>query len=279
MEVKKVCRTGAAAEYNMSMNEKEKSSWIKLLGDIIEEEVAKEDGMADMELVEKCEELISALIGDRYNISEEELKSKICQITSNTGKAEGQKTSYSRRNLRKIFARAAAVVLSVILLMGIGVSAACLINPMLLDGIRDVLGGKDGDVIESGSITFIRNDQSVVYENTKDFISSNSLDILFFDDLPDGLNIEEIRVIGDGMFPILVIFNDKELSFVISELNGLDESGYYEENNVIESNGRRIVISNKTSVNVAIYIENGYIYQFTVPDKYNVLELFEYLWE
>jgi len=171
------------------------------------------------------------------------------------------------------------VVLSVILLMGIGVSAACLINPMLLDGIRDVLGGKDGDVIESGSITFIRNDQSVVYENTKDFISSNSLDILFFDDLPDGLNIEEIRVIGDGMFPILVIFNDKELSFVISELNGLDESGYYEENNVIESNGRRIVISNKTSVNVAIYIENGYIYQFTVPDKYNVLELFEYLWE
>ena len=275
MEVKKVCRTGAAAEYNMSMNEKEKSSWIKLLGDIIEEEVAKEDGMADMELVEKCEELISALIGDRYNISEEELKSKICQITSNTGKAEGQKTSYSRRNLRKIFARAAAVVLSVILLMGIGVSAACLINPMLLDGIRDVLGGKGGDVIESDGITFIHNGKMEVYNTPEEFVTANSLNILFFDELPEGLEIKEIRTMGVEMFPIKVIFNNNTISLRIFKVNESEKAGYIENNEVIDINDYKIYISNKDDIFVGSYLESGYIYQFTSANKENIIKLYE----
>jgi len=164
----------------MSMNKEQKSSWIRLLGEIISDEVTKKDGHTDMELVNKCSEIIDQLMGDDYNSTEDEIKEIIAQITSADRSSESAVESRPRRNLRKIFVRLAAVVLSAVVLMGVGVSAACLIDPMILEGIRTVISGDEGDVVEQGGFTFEHSGKTVMYNTYKDFLIGTSLDILFF---------------------------------------------------------------------------------------------------
>jgi len=261
----------------MSMNKEQKSSWIRLLGEIISDEVTKKDGHTDMELVNKCSEIIDQLMGDDYNSTEDEIKEIIAQITSADRSSESAVESRPRRNLRKIFVRLAAVVLSAVVLMGVGVSAACLIDPMILEGIRTVISGNEGEKVKKENITYINEGVLKSYETIDEFLDDMSLDILFFRDLPEDIIIKEIISSGNNIFPLNIVFDDKRINFCILKSDVSIEEKTDNNSELFKTGEYSYIIKYIDNNYFGVLSHNGYLYQSVSLEKDLIISLFEYL--
>ena len=247
------------------MTEKEKleSSLIRLLGDIISEEVQKPDDQADMKLIDECEQMLAVLMDGKYDLSEEQIKENIQVIKNKTV----LKQDHTSRRSRRAIPRVAAILCALFIMLSIGVTAVSIVNPEVVETLLEVLKLHEGDSLKQDGITFTRGGKVMEYSSVDEMLNEISVDILFFKDLPDNKRIERVTADGDGIFPIHVFFNDSNMWCYIYKHAGLDASERAEGNEVIQSGDRTYFISDKDEYYIGSYFHKELVYQISYPKK------------
>ena len=178
-----------------------KKRTIKLLGEIISSESAKPDDEADFALIEECENLLCELLDADISLSEEDIEARIKKITQKNSKILFGKT---KKRISRVVAIACA---SIVLCIGVG-AAACMIDPKILDGIRTILKYNVGESIDIDGITFTNGGKVKEYKTIDELLADNQIDIMYPHELPEGVYIEDVYVSEEGLFPIVIVFND-----------------------------------------------------------------------
>ena len=178
-----------------------KKRTIKLLGEIISSESAKPDDEADFALIEECENLLCELLDADISLSEEDIDARIKKITQKNSKILFGKT---KKRISRVVAIACA---SIALCIGVG-AAACMIDPKILDGIRTILKYNVGESIDIDGITFTNGGKVKEYKTIDELLADNQIDIMYPHELPEGVYIEDVYVSEEGLFPIVIVFND-----------------------------------------------------------------------
>ncbi len=125
---------------------------VKLLGDLINEEVAKPDGQADMDFVMECDALLSGILDEKFPLTDEEIAARLIKLKIKTEKPK------NRPNLGRISRRIAVCAASFMLAL-LGVYGAYSGVPEVKDWVDCRLSqnenepSKKPDLLEITSIT------------------------------------------------------------------------------------------------------------------------------
>ena len=191
------------------MTREELVIWLR---DAISEETQKQEDQIDYEFVNECMALLSELITDKYNLSEEEIKAQARRITSANPKNNIKKVELVDKRPIKlkrlaIFAIAAAVFIC-------GALTVFAVSPAFRNMVMSVLGMNVGDSIEHNGITYINSGEGKVYADIAELVEKEGLDIMYPHELPDGVEITKL-VMFENEDKLYINFNETEISIII----------------------------------------------------------------
>lgn len=146
------------------------------------------------------------LIGVNH-ITEEEAAKKAARLKSESNKRE-KKVLKPRRLIRVLVAAA------IVMCMSVTVLAIPQLRVMILQALKlDV-----GETIYDGEISYTHGGKSNYYSSIDELISENSLDILSFNSLPDGISISSVYYLNDSDITVIT-FTDPTINFQILHNN------------------------------------------------------------
>lgn len=212
------------------MTREELVIWLR---DAISEETQKPEDQIDYEFVNECMALLSELITDKYNLSEEEIKAQARRITSANPKNSIKKVELVDKRPIKlkrlaIFAIAAAVFIC-------GALTVFAVSPAFRNMVMSVLGMDVGDSIEQNGVTYINSGEGKVYADIAELVEKEGLDIMYPHELPEGVEITKVTYFPDED-SLFINFVDTTISITI-QFNVTDFDDYRNTEDVIVYNG------------------------------------------
>ncbi len=244
----------------------------KWLGDIISEQMKKDDSDINWELVNECESYLAELYSDAV-IDKEHMAQKIAKIK---GKFCATETPKKQRTLRMRRAVAAALISAVILC---GVVAAYALVPSFRNMVYYVLNLDKGSSVHDGGVTYTYNGKVVDYETVDELIEKESLDILYPHNLPDELKIKRILAYSKeetnrysiafvDFLASIEITSEKENTLIISE----NSEVYQNENGIVS------YIQSYNGTFTAVTIHDGYVYYVTAYSEEHLTMIIDNLY-
>lgn len=184
------------------MDNKEKM--IRWLLDAIDTEIAKPDEEADMALVEECTALLGELNGDVCTLSKRELEKRCRAIT-------GEDVSVTRKGpkIRVRVVAALAACMAVFMVM-----SSCGYLPPINVILQTLFASDVGKDVEVHEVKYTFKGMIKRYDNLSSLISTEDLDILLPNDLPNNIFITNILK-DDNSGKIIITFNDINISFQV----------------------------------------------------------------
>lgn len=190
----------------MDSNKMTRAEMIEWLGNAISAETEKTFEDIDYDFVDECGQLLDELIGVNH-ITEEEAAKKAARLKSESNKRE-KKVLKPRRLIRVLVAAAIVMCMSVTVLA----------IPQLRVMISQALKLDVGETIYDGEISYTHGGKSNYYSSIDELISENSLDILSFNSLPDGISISSVYYLNDSDITVIT-FTDPTINFQILHNN------------------------------------------------------------
>ncbi len=260
------------------MNDKEHNRAVltKYLMKLIDEEFDKDD--CDMKLI------------DRYNAILDEIdpvapdskrKKKALQELRKAYKEAAVKGQVSLEEQNKVKSKfvfpkwkiAVAVCLCLIIMTPIAASAFSSASPLdlILSLGKRIFNMEENTPYDYGELTFIRNGESKTYNDIKDCLNKEKIDILYPTWLPEGICIETVEVINNRKGDV-VLFDFNEDSIVMSvELYGSDLSVYSDSPDYVTENYNGIScytkISEENGYNYVVFSVNSFTYNISIKSK------------
>lgn len=185
------------------MTREELVIWLR---DTISAETQKPEDQIDYEFVNECMALLSELITDKYNLSEEEIKAQARRITSSKKTEEVKKRPVKLKRM-VIVAIAAAILLC-------GALTVFAISPAFRDMVMAVLNLDVGDSIEHNGVTYINAGEGRVYSDISELVEKEGLNIMYPHELPDGVEITEVAYFEEEK-DIDICFNIADISMTL----------------------------------------------------------------
>lgn len=248
------------------MTREELVIWLR---DTISAETQKPEDQIDYEFVNECMALLSELITDKYNLSEEEIKAQARRITSSKKTEEVKKRPVKLKRM-VIVAIAAAILLC-------GALTVLAISPAFRDMVMAVLNLDVGDSIEHNGVTYINAGEGRVYSDISELVEKEGLNIMYPHELPDGVEITEVSYFEEENC-IYLYFTDMLISMTIQfDVTSFDE--YINTEEVFVYNGISYYLHSRMYNNefyYDIYIldyENSTIYSINSRNKPLIIEL------
>lgn len=252
------------------MSREELVIWLR---DAISAETDKPENEIDYEFVNECMALLSELITDEYNLSPEQIKSKVRKITSNHSTVSAKKKPVKMKRLVAI-AVAAAVLLC-------GAVVAFAASPTLRQMVMSVLGMEVGERIEQNGITYINSGEGKVYSDIAELVEKEGLDIMYPHQLPKGLEISKVIKL-ENENKILIVFNNEKVSIsiqlhssVLENILTTDQVIVYNE---IEFYDHSVCSNNDYRIRIYTFDNNMAFYSIIGENKSIIYELIQYIY-
>lgn len=262
-----------------------KDELIEYLCNTIQYEVEKGED-ADYDLVRECSDWLDELTADEFVFTPEELAARLEALK--TGKDvpifhphKPHQTTSVPKIKRKVFARVAILVASLMLLSIISLSVMA--NhagysstwEYISTNIGKLFGMNPGETINEDNISVIKNTGIVKYHNMAEFLKAESLNILYPQQMPNDAKITEIRCINetDAHDVMLFVFSDKAYTLQIYNyyFTNLDTLDGYE---CVTINGIEYhIISIDGIVYHAICQYNGFEYAIDSPNYDDLINI------
>lgn len=249
------------------MSREELVIWLR---DAIAAETDKPESEIDYAFVDECMAMLSELMTDEYNLTPEQINSKVQKITSNHSTVSAKKKPMKLKRLVVIAVAAAVLICGTI---------AVLATPYLRHMVMRVLGMEVGESIEYNGVTYINSGEGKVYSNIAELVEQEGLDIMYPHKLPEGLEITKV-VKFEEEDKIIVIFNDENINFTVKyNITNLDN--HTNTDDIVSYNNISFYIYSKPSDNhtrystYAIDTANNILYFITGYDKSVINELIQ----
>lgn len=210
---------------------------IDTLFDIIDKELEKEESKQNKQLIADCTNYIR-----QYDC---ELKSassakEIQYIADTLAKEYQTQPRMSRKTRGSRYAskwtKVASVAAAILLVFGISIPVSAAANGLSIGEYLSfvIQNLKPGESRDKDGFTFEYLGENKRYTDIKDVLSDQNLDILYLSVLPDGVTIEKVYLIeafsGEEEGKLIITFNDKDISCVISNKNSVNiVPGKFEE--------------------------------------------------
>ena len=269
----------------MENNINSKEKLIAYLSLIRDQETEKPLDEADNDLIKACVELLLELQGKEVTLSTEDIEELVRKIPFSdtemikTVNAKGKVRKFKKK---KILLIAAVIAILVAILSIVSIAFEWNIFDSIRDKFGSLLNSPIGVEQTENGITFENLGEIKRYENVEQVIENEDLDILLPTKLPNGLEIDLIKVYNiDGLNETFISFNNENLSCSIKHNTNIPVEVINNCNDVIETNTLKCYIIEKTDVGllqIYFYHKNN-SYRYTYNDKQLLLEIIENLEE
>ncbi len=136
------------------------SAVVKLLGDLINAEVAKPDGEADMDFVMECDALLSDILDEKFPLTDEEINARLAKLKTKTEEKPKKLPNLS------IIGRRSAGIAAAVAAAFLGVYGTYSRVPAFHDWVNDSLNlaqsdeitAKKSDFLEITSVTYHKDE-------------------------------------------------------------------------------------------------------------------------
>lgn len=216
----------------------------------------------DMEFINKCEKLISILMGNYHEYTDEDAKDYFEMIT----KKESPQRKKFFFGIKKVLA--ASIAILIIFLGGFTIYAS---SPVVKDIINKVLGLNVGQSLENENITYTNNGKTLIYGSIEDLVESEDLSIVYPVKISYNASIELISY-TESDNSITFTFDDKRIQFIIKKNTVLDESRLKNAEKVLIKNYTFFLVS-KDSIYLAYSIINNDFYSLQCDSKEELLNM------
>ncbi len=202
------------------MNDKEKR--IRRLMRLIDEEIDKPD--CDMELIDRYNKELDELDGGMWEPSPETKERALKELRKAFEEAESDKKATKEEPVKtkRSFSfpkwKIAVAACICLIILPVGVSAFSSASPVdLISSLgRRIFNMEVNKPYDFGELTFIRNGETITYDNIKECLSEEGIDILYPTWLPDGVLIESVKIFNDGEGDVVLFeFNDDSIMMSI----------------------------------------------------------------
>lgn len=270
----------------MENNINSKEKLIAYLSLIRDQETEKPLDEADNDLIKACVELLLELQGKEVTLSTEDIEELVRKIPfadTEMIKTVNTKGKVRKFKKKKILLIAAVIAILVAILSIVSIAFEWNIFDALKDKFGTVANAPAGVEQQENGITFERLGKDKMYNNVEEALEKENLDILIPNNLPNGLEIEMIKVYAvDDSNEIYISFNDEKFNCLIYIDSDFPPGVIDDTNNEkLAINGMQCYIVNMQDVNVVqgYFIYNKNCYRYTSNDKQVLLEIIENLEE
>ncbi len=186
---------------------------VKLLGDIISEEVGKPDGQTNMELIRECDSLLSDLLDDQLPVTEKHIEQRLASVMEQTKQEKKRRKISIPRLGRRI-----AVCAAVFVVVGLSTVGGYAYFPSFHDWVNKTFSLPVGESFKTDGVTFINVGEPKVYPDMETLMKQEGLEgILYPKTLPEDLKIVSVEYSGEEteFSSILFRFSDPLIRFSI----------------------------------------------------------------
>ncbi len=252
----------------MTEQERLRQKIMEMLGDMISEECEKSDEDADYALIEKCSNLLVRMTKEDVDISQEKIKETFDRITN-------EKTNTQTEKRKRFFGvRLAVATFCTAVLLVFSVSAVCLIDENIRQGIFSVLGMDAGKTETIDGITFVSKGILREYDTVEVLLQNEKLDIMYPRQLPEGITLEKIHVPEQGMFPIDMVFNDPNYSMILYKPDAPEIAWGENEEQIIICD-KKTVTKNLADTWMALLYDDNITYCISCPSESTLMMLLQ----
>lgn len=247
---------------------------ISCLENIIEQELQKEPGEIDENLVDECLAFIMELKDISCDRSEDELQQQIQSIVSSTNIKEIQTAKKPHKVVRFRVVLVAAMV--AILLIGSCVTAYA-VSPEFRNWIREVITLPFGGQIHDSqmNITYKHLDVKKQYSDIQSLVEGESLNILYPAKLPDKVQVTNVLVLNENVDEqILIAFEPHTYSILI--LSG-QQNNSMPDGELFVHDGITYHIVQEENGAFAFFNHAGHYYSIQAPDYQSLINILENL--
>ncbi len=269
----------------MENNINSKEKLIAYLSLIRDQETEKPLDEADNDLIKACVELLLELQGKEVTLSTEDIEELVRKIPFadtemiKTVNAKGKVRKFKKK---KILLIAAVIAILVAILSIVSIAFEWNIFDSIRDKFGSLLNSPIGVEQTENGITFENLGEIKRYENVEQVIENEDLDILLPPKLPNGLEIDLIKVYNiDGLNETFISFNNENLSCSIKHNTDIPIDVLNNYNEEIKVDNLHCYIFNLDDVDIVqvYFVHNGNCYKYTYNDKQVLLEIIENLEE
>lgn len=249
-------------------NKMAKAELIVWLRNSIRSETTKAEDEIDMDFVDNCMELLSVLLDDKYNFTEEQLEEKLVQIKA-TKKVETV-NKVSRKAAMK-FRRAIAVCAAVMFLCA-GVTV-CAFNPTIRDIILSVIDLPIGSSMEHVGITYTYHGKEIVYPDVKTLMENENLGVICPVGSSNDTQIEKI-ICTEDKTKIWIGYVDEDIYATISKNDDLNLADLiHDGTETYNVNDITSYIVEKEGKFLSATLLDGWVYYVNSDNKLQIIDI------
>ena len=216
----------------------------------------------DMEFINKCEKLISILMGNYHEYTDEDAKDYFEMIT----KKESPQRKKFFFGIKKVLA--ASIAILIIFLGGFTIYAS---SPVVREYFREVLNFNIGESFTQDGFTYTHAGKTNVYTDIDELIENEALDIKYPKYLPYNSTIEKISYIENDK-TIYFTFSNIAVAYTIQFKTPLLE-GHVKYAEKITVNNIDFYL-NEISTSIVAYSNiNGDLYTLQCPTKEELIKI------
>lgn len=258
-----------------------KDELIEHLCKIIEYEVEKGED-ADYDLVRECSDWLDELTADEIVFTPEELEAKLEALKSGkdidtTHTHQPHQIISKPKIKRKVFARVAILVASLMLLSVLSLSVMAMHAgysstwEYISVNFGKMFGLNSGETIREDGITVIKNTGSATYKNLDEFLCSESIEILYPHTMPNDIEIIKIHVVErtDNNYMMYFTFSDDRYEFNVANYYSLVLEDKYEYMTI--NNLNYYIQKINDNLYYAMLQHNGFEYTIQAPGYDDIL--------
>ena len=260
---------------------------IKYLSALCDKEVQKPVEEMDCELIASTVELLLKLQGKKVSLTEKEIEEKVRKIpftesSDNVKEFKVNKNVRTKTTQRRILLIAAVIAILVAILSFVSVAFEWNIIDSMKEKFGSVHSVPVGEEQFENGVTLINNGKNTKYSSIKELTEKENIEILTPKDLPNNIEISNVRVFDKQLNKkITITFSDENLYFSVMLNYDIPEvaTKSYDKKMTVNSTDYYISTLSDVGTNLVQFSHNGNYYKITCNDMEILLDIIENLEE
>ena len=235
--------------------------------------------MGDMELIHACASRLDELNGPA--MSDEEFWSIIKKAEERMISGEKENTPVDApvnapaRVVKKriIWKKVWLVAAIVALLISAATMTASAFGFNVFEYFREVIGLSAGEKVDKGTVTLINRGEAKEYDSIEELLAEENIEILYPSVLPEGIEIESVRISEDTNGECIKIFTNNSQVNIAIYAGRTPTDSTFEGCDIYTING--IAFYLREQLNSAYCYHNNCFYSFQADNNENILLIIE----
>jgi len=235
--------------------------------------------MGDMELIRACAARLDELNGPA--MTDEEFWSIIKKAEERMISGEKENTPVDApvnapaRVVKKriIWKKVWLVAAIVALLISAATITASAFGFNVFEYFREVIGLSAGEKVDKGTVTLINRGEAKEYDSIEELLEAENINILYPSVLPEGIEIESVRISEDTNGECIKIFTNNSQVNIAIYAGRTPTDSTFEDSEVFELNGIKFCV-NEELVSAYCY-HNNCFYSIQANNYENILQMID----